>query len=206
MIASIQGMLHNKYAKLQGRFVQLLRNKIISGVMTSDGDLLLAPQGNATRAQAAALLMNFLRASGSVLTVSIDQPESTVTDIHQGLTGTFLTDEGVPVDTITYTVSNAEQEEENYASGQVMLDETAGTWKLNDVQLLPGRNVITVTVADSQEKTAEAQVALTYDSGTLKEYSESEVTYTNEEQTGEGCCPVSATKKDASHDASFSVS
>lgn len=159
------------------------QNKIISGVMTSDGDLLLAPQGNATRAQAAALLMNFLKASGSVLTVSIDQPESTVTDIHQGLTGTFLTDEGVPVDTITYTVSNAEQGEENYASGQVMLDETAGTWKLDDVQLLPGKNVITVTVADSQEKTAEAQVALTYDSGTLKEYSESEVTYTNEEQT-----------------------
>ena len=157
-----------------------VHNGILSGTKTASG-VMLNPKGTATRAEAAAMLKSFVCLRNSGLSISVDQQNAVVTDIHQSLSGAFNIGEGYSIQTITYSASNEDMGELDYAGGEVLIDETAGTWKLDDVQLLPGKNFVVVTAVDMEGNQTAAAVELTYDSGTLKEYSESEMTYTDEE-------------------------
>lgn len=157
---------------------------LVNGVSKTE----LAPQGSATRAQAAAILGRFDRmvkageAKPGTVTLSADKTEATITEPRQTFTGTY-TVENDQIDRIDW-VQHSDVEAYEGVTGTAMIDQTKGTWEAADVLLAPGANTITFTAYTKNGASAEQTVEITFDSGEIADYTNSDITYTDDNGNG----------------------
>lgn len=115
--------------------------------------------------------------------ITIEQADAVVIDARQALNGTFMAG-SAGLESIVCSVTNNDYPGKDHEIGSIMIDETLGTWALEGVRLYPGVNEITITIKSNDGHESAATVAITYDSGTLAEYTESQVEFVEEEGFG----------------------
>ncbi len=160
---------------------------VASGCVSGMTETTLGPQGTATRAQMATIMMRFCETYASEepgnCLIAFNQQNATVTEIHQSVDGTYSIADSDSVENITYTVVSENYDEDAY--GEALIDESEHTWSISDVRLYPGENAIEVTITTSGGSTSSAAITLTYDSGSLMDYEDEDLTVFTDEQIEE---------------------
>lgn len=157
---------------------------LINGVSKTE----LQPQGSAVRAQAAAILGRFDRmvkageAKPGTVTLKVNKTEATVTEPRQTFTGAY-TVENDQIDRIDW-VQHSDGEAYEGTTGTAMIDQTKGTWEAADLLLAPGANTLVFTAYTKNGASAEQTVEITYDSGEVADYTNSDITYIDDNGTG----------------------
>ena len=155
---------------------------LINGVSSTQLD----PAGNATRAQAAAILHRFdlmqQATKPGKVTLTVDTKDAVVIEPKQIFIGTY-TVEADQIDRIDW-VQHSDNDAYDATTGTAMIDQTKGTWEAADILLAPEANTITFTAYTKNGATATVSVEITYDSGAIAEYAESDITYTDESGNG----------------------
>lgn len=184
-----------------------------TGLIQGVGKSSLDPAGNATRAQAAAILHRFdllkqeaapteapsetpvpdtptkqpeptvpPTAKPGELTLAVDKTDATVTEPKQTFTGSY-TVENDQIDRIDW-VQHSDVEAYEGIAGTAMIDQTKGTWQAADILLAPGENTITFTAYTKTGAKAEQTVKIAYDSGEVAGYTNSDITYIDDQGNG----------------------
>lgn len=159
-----------------------------AGLVNGVSKTQLDPQGSAARAQAAAILARFDRmvkaaeAKPGTVTLKVNKTEATVTEPRQTFTGAY-TVENDQIDRVDW-VQHSDVEAYEGTTGTAMIDQTKGTWEAAEILLAPGANTITFTAYTKNGATAEQTVEITYDSGEIADYTNSDITYTDDQGNG----------------------
>ena len=157
-----------------------------AGLINGVSATALDPAGNATRAQAAAILHRFDTMKNASkpgeITFTVDKKDKTVTEPRQTFAGTYTVTND-QIDRIDW-VQHSDVEAYEGVSGTVMIDQTKGTWEAADILLAPGANTLTFTAYTKNGAKAEQTVEITYDSGEIADYTSSDITYTDDNGNG----------------------
>ena len=95
---------------------------------------------------------------------SAEETEIVTNDASEIIEGTISTKANI--ESVTYSVAKQDDDEEVYVKDQEAKVE-GKNWTIDDLQLLPGENVIDVTVTTKDGKTATDSVSINYDNGSL---------------------------------------
>ena len=95
---------------------------------------------------------------------SAEKTEIVTNDASEIIEGTISTKANI--ESVTYSVAKQDDDEEVYVKDQEAKVE-GKNWTIDDLQLLPGENVIDVTVTTKDGKTATDSVSINYDNGSL---------------------------------------
>lgn len=153
------------------------------GLIVGFEDGTIRPQADSNRVQLATVLMRFNNSFINKLSITITQDDCTVTEIHHSLGGEFHI-LNTALQEISCSAQSEEYPDNEYEIGNILIDESQRTWKIEDIRLYPGKNDITVTIVDIFGNQASDCITITYDSGSFVEYEESEIVYFDDESQG----------------------
>ena len=133
------------------------------GLIVGFEDGTIRPQADSNRVQLATVLMRFNNSFINKLSITITQDDCTVTEIHHSLGGEFHI-LNTALQEISCSAQSEEYPDNEYEIGNILIDESQRTWKIEDIRLYPGKNDITVTIVDIFGNQASDCITITYDS------------------------------------------